>query len=145
MTRVVGRVEDIGDSIEISTNTANSSWGFEPARPVAIVAACLVALALFWLPILDPDVVDSLALRYGWPLSLRLKLDVMLQRSAIVPSRAAFRHDGIRRRLGDGARRGNARCNSHRRPPGESQDPADGRETLHARRGERAGAGILPV
>ncbi len=82
MPRVVGRVDDIDDSIETSADRAGA-WGrFEIPRPSAIVAACLVAITLSRIPLLEPDFADSLALRYGWPLSRRLTLDVMLHRSA---------------------------------------------------------------
>ncbi len=87
MPRVVGRVDDIDDSIEISADRDGSWRRLGAPRPSAIVAACLVAITLSRIPILDPDFADSLALRYGWPLSLRLKLDVLLHRAA-TPSRS---------------------------------------------------------
>lgn len=45
-----------------------------------------MTITLSWIPTLDPDFANSLALRYGWPLSLRLRLDVLLHGSA-TPSR----------------------------------------------------------
>lgn len=90
MPRVVGRVDDIDDSIEISVDRAGA-WGrLRIPRPSAIVAACLVAITLARIPLLDPDFADSLALRYGWPVSLRLKLDVVLHHSATPSPTLAF-------------------------------------------------------
>ncbi|MHB1558109.1 MAG: hypothetical protein ACYC61_11655 [Isosphaeraceae bacterium] len=90
MPRVVGRVDDIDDSIEFSIDRAGA-WGrLRIPRPSAIVAACLVAITLSRIPLLDPDFTDSLALRYGWPLSVRLRLDVMLHHSATPSPTLAF-------------------------------------------------------
>jgi hypothetical protein len=90
MPRVLARVDaidDCDDAIETAADR-DAPWPrLGIPRPSAIVAAGLVAITLSQIPILAPDFAESLALRYGWPLSLRLKLDVLLYPSA-APSRS---------------------------------------------------------